>query len=815
MHGNLTFNSHIEVFNKLVMEVLHTAYAFHIIDHEKIIIGEYFNEIYYINLNNGQVEIIDRMHPSMRHPANLYAVNNVRIKLRLCVLLGYSYFFGKPAYITMRYFAIHLELPSNLKLITELDRYFHTHSIENYRDAINQTFGFENNPFYGRLQMTEYHWGFYIGYQLARLGIEECNIRLNTLHYRLLGLKKHQIGGVLNHSHVDSDPSIFFEFIINHELELIDLQKTPLTESSESFVSGIAISPIKKQELRQISSDAVFYRSELPLLYMLHEKTFPTNIKLKERQQKNNTQKTTYYLGFFFDGTGCHKDNDRLKFDADPSNIGYLFDAYDDNQKDRLKYYYNGVGTFDAELKIDGKKVDKKNYRMQIEDFIANYPYPNNTDKMMQELEEKFELDGNTILGLAFGTGEHGGFTRIKKAQEDLIFFMDSVKDLENSEFVIDVFGFSRGASLARHFVNAVHFGLPHPKKNTIKLSKEKIKITPNLLEKESQQDTVEVYTPIDKKNVKIRFVGLFDTVGSFYQPGDANEGDFNLYLNEKSAESIYQIEAAHEIRSHFPLTSLYPTEPMPNNFKVDILPGVHADIGGGYAPVRKSIGKASTGKLNIENILLAKERYYLDIAANAYYKDTNKRIKIDPDELIYSLRKKENEKPEKYRHQIEVKEIIRPINIGKHKGNKNFVRIERTIYQIRKTPHQLSYISLLRMAQLAYKHQVPINKDNIVSNFKLTEELNELNSKLVNIDFGKVTATDWQDILQENNIDFYIHTSHWSNEAQYHGHTPFSLSESLNTLSFAPNSDKKRKIFPRDGRDISIHHPINEALKV
>lgn len=251
-------------------------------------------------------------------------------------------------------------------------------------------------------------------------------------------------------------------------------------------------------------------------------------------------------IGVFFDGTGNNKENDFPKGKA--SNIAKLFEKYQKKEfvQKEIKYskhYENGVGT------IDG--VDEDDYESS---------------------------------GLALG---EGGMQRIHNALKEVSSFFDEKPCAK--EFIVDVFGFSRGAAQARHFVNEIHDRAAGP-------------------------------------NVKVGFVGLFDTVGSFVdgwlgaaglkedKAGDninraewyVESGtrtrvvnpylgitiqepyykkiiqDYNFNLNSSSADYIEHFTANDEIRENFPLSSVKPTGGGFINEKGFI--GVHSDIGGGYS---------------------------------------------------------------------------------------------------------------------------------------------------------------------------------------------------------------------------------------
>ncbi|MBF4291375.1 DUF2235 domain-containing protein, partial [Vibrio anguillarum] len=97
-------------------------------------------------------------------------------------------------------------------------------------------------------------------------------------------------------------------------------------------------------------------------------------------------------------------------------------------------------------------------------------------------------------------------------------------------------------------------------------------------------------------RRVSVRFVGLFDTVGSFYLPGNENEGNYQLGLKPNAAERVFQICAQHEYRKNFPLTSLGQGHQeaiafADGIFCQEVFPGSHTDVGGGY-PSKKQYSR-------------------------------------------------------------------------------------------------------------------------------------------------------------------------------------------------------------------------------
>ena len=173
--------------------------------------------------------------------------------------------------------------------------------------------------------------------------------------------------------------------------------------------------------------------------------------------------------------------------------------------------------------------------------------------------------DDGPSMGL--GLGEQGVLKKIDKGCGELAFEIgNSVADLID-ELVLDVFGFSRGAATARHFVSRevdengalakafTREGIPWPKKITV------------------------------------RFLGLFDTVAGVADLGnldfsahDERTGRINVNLKPEQVQRAVQFVARDERRHNFSLNSLRSKSGnLPEHFSEWVLPGVHSDIGGGY----------------------------------------------------------------------------------------------------------------------------------------------------------------------------------------------------------------------------------------
>ncbi len=238
-------------------------------------------------------------------------------------------------------------------------------------------------------------------------------------------------------------------------------------------------------------------------------------------------------VGVFFDGTGNNRDNDIPR--GTDTNIARLYELYHVNP---------GAETTKPVGKMNGMDLFTQRFYQR---GIGTQTGTENDD-------------------LEMGTGA-GGVSRIEGALRDLESFLASFVNRKGPR-IVDVFGFSRGAALARDFVNRVN-------------------------------------ERFARQGVQVGFVGLYDTVSSFGLAGNdvdirsdaplatpllspaaaALAGTFNLNLGLASAVKVVHLVAKHEYRANFALQSLHPGpgKPLPGNVEEIAVPGAHADVGGGY----------------------------------------------------------------------------------------------------------------------------------------------------------------------------------------------------------------------------------------
>jgi Uncharacterized alpha/beta hydrolase domain (DUF2235) len=237
-------------------------------------------------------------------------------------------------------------------------------------------------------------------------------------------------------------------------------------------------------------------------------------------------------LSFFFDGTG-----NNLEIDAPLnrlSNVAKLFNATanDRSKAETLPRYISGVGT-----------------SFKIPNRVPGY-----TD---------FPDDVGGPAGLGFGKG---GNMRIDFAIGEFARLIELEMGLSAQPHIqyisLSVFGFSRGATGARAFVR--------------RLIEQRCERTEKGLVWRAKDGS--------KTPLQLTFMGLFDTVASVGGPGRHMSWGAELAIPPEVQRCVHFV-SAHEVREAFPLDSVRVGRNYPSNCEEVVYPGVHSDIGGGYAP--------------------------------------------------------------------------------------------------------------------------------------------------------------------------------------------------------------------------------------
>ena len=293
-----------------------------------------------------------------------------------------------------------------------------------------------------------------------------------------------------------------------------------------------------------------------------HQKCFDY-YEQKQREEQAKKFDLRLRIGVFFDGTGnnasntfdgkrCGAHHPVRAEDLDGSCKAYMADPESSygNELSNVALL-SGLYESDKELKGSGKS---------------------------RSLQRRFYMDGigtvrgeeDSWIGSGTGRGETGVEERVGKMFQYLLRWMHELRslylDAEISAVTFDVFGFSRGAAAARHFVNEVTSGYQGYWRELMDRSQLKFSAG---------------FAPYT--DVHLGFVGLFDTVASIV--GWDNLGNLSsqhipllqLYLRPNRIGNVVQLVARDEKRFNFALS-----EVGPDHLEIT-LPGVHSDIGGGY----------------------------------------------------------------------------------------------------------------------------------------------------------------------------------------------------------------------------------------
>jgi Uncharacterized alpha/beta hydrolase domain (DUF2235) len=263
-----------------------------------------------------------------------------------------------------------------------------------------------------------------------------------------------------------------------------------------------------------------------------------------EIYESNETLKgVKVFASIFFDGTKNNRNNTFRRIDKDAkSNTSDDSKTIYKNTKQSESSYENGYSNIAALSYMTIAEKSKREVSIYIEGEGTEDNKKGDTD------------------GYAFGAGATGipakvnkGFIEINKKVNDLFDnTLEYVRDL-----TIDVFGFSRGAAAARHFIMST--------KAQLKANYPKAKI---------------VY----------RFVGLFDSVSSYEPAGvwgalnynfDNDLTELGLQLDDV-AQKVVHLTAGDEYRKNFALTTIASAIAAGVGYELQ-LPGAHSDIGGGY----------------------------------------------------------------------------------------------------------------------------------------------------------------------------------------------------------------------------------------
>ncbi|WP_313348539.1 DUF2235 domain-containing protein [Stenotrophomonas sp.] len=169
--------------------------------------------------------------------------------------------------------------------------------------------------------------------------------------------------------------------------------------------------------------------------------------------------------------------------------------------------------------------------------------------------------EDDDLMGLAFGIGRTGVKAKVRRALDERL--PDALRALSRqfpqrvlAQVRLDLFGYSRGAASARDAVNRLNRADGRA-----------------WLQEQLRRTGWQLGAALGTRPV--RMVGLLDTVVAI-SPRQLDELP-QVALAAGCADKVLQLVARDEHRHYFPLTTVAPTH------DEIALPGVHANIGGGY----------------------------------------------------------------------------------------------------------------------------------------------------------------------------------------------------------------------------------------
>ncbi len=269
------------------------------------------------------------------------------------------------------------------------------------------------------------------------------------------------------------------------------------------------------------------------------------------------------HLSVFFDGTGNNKDADEAP--RRWSNVARLWRSALINSAqvpNTYPIYISGPGTQfngDATGWVDGR-------RLWAEDTLGGMGFGAGGDRRMAFGADNVNQRLRDVL-IANARRQGGELAQYAQAYGDKGFSEVNQK-LGKHRLIkvinLSVFGFSRGAALARAFVNRVLAAC----------------------ERKGDQLLYQGYP------IRMNFLGLFDTVASFGVPAQNVRlpWDERELIVPREVERCVHFVAAHELRYAFPVDLISQGGRLNGNWVETLYPGVHSDVGGGYEPINQGI---------------------------------------------------------------------------------------------------------------------------------------------------------------------------------------------------------------------------------
>lgn len=285
-------------------------------------------------------------------------------------------------------------------------------------------------------------------------------------------------------------------------------------------------------------------------------------------------------ISIFFDGTLNNRENTEARLGLQGNDGTEAYNSKSNKKDDSYENDYSNVArAYNAAL-------NNEEHRSVYAEGIGT---------------ETFEEDSN-LPGAAFGGGDTGVVGKVKKGCKAIGENVTKLLIKNYDILYINVFGFSRGAAAARHFLSVANkkIACGRVSKNEYNYTETGERFTyesdvPSLILKNGLLDFYLIKNGLKYNEIKFQFAGLYDTVSSYWFPhfDDVSQLDLKAV---KHAQIAYQIQSADEYRFNFDITNIKST--MIGGVE-SVLPGVHSDVGGSY---RESAQEESLLHIGTEN---------------------------------------------------------------------------------------------------------------------------------------------------------------------------------------------------------------------
>ena len=318
----------------------------------------------------------------------------------------------------------------------------------------------------------------------------------------------------------------------------------------------------------------------------------PVKVGASKSIKKPHKKPINYTFGVFFDGTLNNMYNSEIrKSVAEKRRLNPKI-SYEKAKEIKEKKgkkdssYENELSNPAILFKSYKEELNNKLFKIYVEGIGTNTQSPTKA--------EDYKKDDN-VQGPAFGMGSAGIIYRVREAIKKITDLIDINDNFYLNKITFDVFGFSRGAAAARHFVYVVTHPEYIPKTN---INMETLDIQGEILLASKYHKKAPRYGLLgilldqkgwltDNVKVEIRFAGLYDTVPhhGFTQTDDIE--DLGLDSINKANYVVHMV-AADEHRYNFDLVDISSVaKTSPDSGKKGgielFFPGVHSDVGGSY----------------------------------------------------------------------------------------------------------------------------------------------------------------------------------------------------------------------------------------